>query len=78
MNPAVAARNTYDRSVADYKKCIAANPSNINACEGQRHIMESNQQALAATSQPSAPGLRQTICSGPPPGAWGNVNCTTF
>jgi hypothetical protein len=53
-NPQVApARRAYDQSVADYRNCLAVNPSNANACEGQRQIMEANQRVLSATFQPS-------------------------
>jgi hypothetical protein len=48
-NPQVDARSRYDQSVADYQKCLAANPSNANACEGQRAIIEA-----AGPSAPNA------------------------
>jgi hypothetical protein len=39
-NPKAAAQMNYDRAVARYRKCLAANPSNANRCEGERRIME--------------------------------------
>jgi len=40
------ARLNYDKSVANYRNCLAANPSNENACEAQRLTMESDEQAF--------------------------------
>jgi len=45
MNPATAAERDFQRSVADYRNCLAAYPTNINACEGLRHIMDASAQA---------------------------------
>jgi hypothetical protein len=50
--PAVsAASEDYKRAVADYRNCLAANPKNANACEGQRHIMDADAQVLGGASQ---------------------------
>jgi TonB family protein len=43
----VSAQQNFDRSVAEYRQCIAANPNNANACEGLRHIMDANAQVLS-------------------------------
>jgi hypothetical protein len=58
LSPEVAARNNeraarknYNQSVANYRNCLAANPSNGNACEGQRHIMEADEKVLSAAVQ---------------------------
>ena len=53
MDPQTAAQVKYDRAVAGYRNCIAANPTNLNACEGQRRIMESAQKVLSSSFQPS-------------------------
>ena len=47
-----AAQQNFDRSVGDYRQCIAANPNNANACEGLRHIMDANAQVLSGHLQP--------------------------
>ena len=46
-----AARRDYDRSVVDYRSCLATNASNANACDGQRGIMEAKEAALSASLQ---------------------------
>jgi hypothetical protein len=46
LNPEIAARHRYDKSVADYRRCIAASPP--SACEGQKAIMENDARVLAA------------------------------
>jgi hypothetical protein len=46
MNPAIAAQRDFESAVCEYRNCVAANPNNINACEGLRHIMDAS--ALAA------------------------------
>ena len=46
-----AAGEDYKRAVADYRNCLAANPKNANACEGQRHIMDADAQVLGGASQ---------------------------
>ena len=48
-----AASEDYKRAVADYRNCLAANPKNVNACEGQRHIMDADAQVLGGSSQGS-------------------------
>jgi hypothetical protein len=50
MNPAVAAQQDFERSVADYKQCIADNARNANACEGLRHIMDASARAAGHSS----------------------------
>jgi hypothetical protein len=40
QSPVVTAREDYERSVAHYRQCIAANPNNANACEELHHIMD--------------------------------------
>ncbi|MGB7939903.1 MAG: hypothetical protein WCF72_14970 [Pseudolabrys sp.] len=37
-------RREYDRSVADYENCIAANQ--MSTCEAERRIMEANKKVL--------------------------------
>ena len=51
--PAVvsAASEDYKRAVTDYRNCLAANPKNVNACEGQRRIMDADAQVLGGSSQ---------------------------
>jgi hypothetical protein len=48
-----AANEDYKRAVADYRNCLAANPKNVNACEGQRHIMDADAQVLGGSAQSS-------------------------
>ena len=48
-----AANEDYKRAVADYRNCLAANPKNANACEGQRHIMDADAQVLGGAPQGS-------------------------
>jgi hypothetical protein len=36
---------------ADYRNCLAANPSNADACDGQRQVMQADQEALSASSK---------------------------
>jgi hypothetical protein len=43
------ARHNYERSVADYENCVAANQ--MSTCEGERRIMQANKRALSATMQ---------------------------
>lgn len=40
------ARVNYEKSVADYRNCLAANPSNVKACEAQRLTMETDERAF--------------------------------
>jgi hypothetical protein len=50
MNPAIAAQRDFERSVADYKQCLADNPRNASACEGPRHIMDASARAAGHSS----------------------------
>jgi len=43
------ARRDYERSVADYENCLAANQ--MSACEAERRIMKASKRALSATVQ---------------------------
>ena len=43
------ARRDYERSVADYENCLAANQ--MSTCEGERRIMKANKRVLSATVQ---------------------------
>ena len=43
------ARREYERSVADYENCLAANQ--MSACEAERRIMKANKRVLSATVQ---------------------------
>jgi len=43
------ARRDYERSIADYKNCLAANQ--MSTCEGERRIMKANKRVLSATAQ---------------------------
>lgn len=45
------ARENYDQSVANYRACLAANPSSAKACDGQLHIMDANERVLSASMQ---------------------------
>ena len=44
------ARLNYEKSVADYRNCLAANPSNVKACEAQRLTMETDERAFNSLS----------------------------
>ena len=44
--PGEDARREYERSVADYENCLAANQ--MSTCEGERRIMKTNKRALSA------------------------------
>jgi hypothetical protein len=43
------ARQDYERSVADYENCLAANQ--MSSCEAERRIMKANERLLSATKQ---------------------------
>jgi len=43
------ARLEYERSVADYENCVAANQ--MSTCEKERSIMRANKRALSAATQ---------------------------
>ena len=47
-----AAGQDYTRAVADYRNCLAANPSHVNACDGLRHIMDADAQVLSGSTLP--------------------------
>jgi hypothetical protein len=38
------ARERYEQSSADYRACLAANSSDVRACEGKRLVMETNER----------------------------------
>jgi hypothetical protein len=40
------ARVNYEKSVEDYRACLAANSSNVKACEAQRVMMETDERAF--------------------------------
>ena len=42
----IDAQQNYKQSVANYRNCLAANPSNVNACESQRLIMQTDERAF--------------------------------
>jgi hypothetical protein len=42
--PAAVAERDFQRAVCEYRNCLAANASNVNACEGLRHIMDASAQ----------------------------------
>jgi hypothetical protein len=42
----VDANRNYKQSVANYKDCLTANPTNVNACESQRLIMLTDERAV--------------------------------
>jgi hypothetical protein len=43
------ARHNYERSIADYENCLAANQ--MSTCEAERRIMKANKRVLSATLQ---------------------------
>jgi hypothetical protein len=43
------ARRDYERSVADYENCLAANQ--MSTCEAERRIMRANKKVLSVTMQ---------------------------
>jgi hypothetical protein len=48
FDPELAAQRNYDRALTDFQNCIAENPNNVDACDGQRQIMEADVKVLAA------------------------------
>lgn len=42
----VKARQQYEESATGYRSCLAANPSNIKACEGPRLMAEADERAF--------------------------------
>jgi hypothetical protein len=51
-NAQTAAGQDYSRAVADYRNCLAANPSHVNTCDGLRHIMDADAQVLSGNALP--------------------------
>lgn len=51
LSPQYAARKRYERSAADYRNCLAANPANENACDEPRAAMEADQRGLSDSSK---------------------------
>ena len=45
------ARRDYERSVADYENCLAANQ--MSTCDGERRIINANKKVLSAMTQRS-------------------------
>ncbi len=41
----IDARTEYQKSVADYRTCLDANPNDVKACEGKRLAMEAEERA---------------------------------
>jgi hypothetical protein len=52
MRPQVVARQKYTQSAAEYQNCLAANPTNVSACEGLRHVMDVNAMLAGQTAAP--------------------------
>jgi len=50
----------YSRAVADYRNCLTANPSHVNACDGLRHIMDADAQILSGAASPQ-PNSTNTV-----------------
>lgn len=48
FDPRIAAQQNYDRALAEYQNCFAANPRNVDACDQQRQAMEAAVKVLAA------------------------------
>ena len=55
-NAQTAAGQDYSRAVADYRNCLAANPSHVNTCDGLRHIMDADAQVLSGSASPQQNG----------------------
>jgi hypothetical protein len=49
FDPELAARQNYDRALAEYQKCFAQNAPNRDACEQQRQEMDAAVRVLSAT-----------------------------
>jgi len=47
--PGQDARRDYERSVADYENCLAADQ--MSTCEAERRIMKANKRMLSTTVQ---------------------------
>ncbi len=41
----IDARNEYQKTVADYRACLDANPTDVHACDGKRLSMEAQERA---------------------------------
>ena len=59
-NAQTAAGQDYSRAVADYRNCLAANPSHLNTCDGLRHIMDADAQVLSGSTLPQQNGAGTT------------------
>jgi hypothetical protein len=51
LNAQQAARRDYDKSIADYRNCLATDPPTAMVCDGQRRVMEANERVLSASMQ---------------------------
>jgi hypothetical protein len=63
----VDARQNYQKSLADYRACLDANPANVQACEGKRLVMEADERAynnMAAGIQQGGNATRNIIVQG--------------
>ena len=49
FDPQLAAQKNYERALAEYQNCFAANPTNVDACDQQRQEMEAAVKVLSAT-----------------------------
>jgi hypothetical protein len=49
FDPQWAAQHNYERALAEYQNCYAANPKNADACDHQRQEMEAAVKVLSAT-----------------------------
>ena len=49
--PAAAAQYDFERAVCDYRNCLAANSSNINACEGFSELSRPGNLLIRDTAQ---------------------------
>jgi hypothetical protein len=50
--PAVAARENYDRAVADYQSCLLDHTANVSECEKQRAVVNAQAKVLFGSSGP--------------------------
>ena len=51
FDPQLAARRNYDRLLAEYQSCYAANLTNVDACDQQRQEMDAAVKLLSATQE---------------------------
>jgi hypothetical protein len=49
FDPQLAARRNYDRALAEYQNCYAANLTNVDACDQQRQEMEAAVKVYSQT-----------------------------